>query len=225
MSTPIGPVTTRERALRRALPIFGVLVLGLGLWFVLELRRSLPPPVPDVGPAASVLPVPKPLPAFSLSDDAGQPFGRERLQGRWSFLFFGYTACPSICPITMGTLRDLHRTLASGSPSLDDAQYVFISVDPARDDSEGLRRYVHHFDPEFIGAAGEAEQLHRLADAIGVFYRRTPGGSETSYDFDHTASVLLIDPDASLHAVFSPPIDPEAAAEAFRAIRRATATR
>jgi protein SCO1/2 len=198
----------------------GVAVLALGLWFVAEVRRSLPPPRPEVGPAATVLPVPKPLPEFTLVGDGGEPFTRERLEGRWSFLFFGYASCPSICPITMGSLRDLKHELESGSPPVEDAQVVFVSVDPERDDPETLHRYVRHYDPEFVGAAGEPAELERLTRALGVFHERTPGGTETSYDFDHTASVLLVDPDASLHAVFSPPLEPVAAAEAFRAIRQ-----
>jgi len=199
----------------------GLAALLIGVWFVQELRRSAPPPRPDVGPAATLLPVPKPLPDFALSDDGGQPFTREQLEGHWSFLFFGYTACPSICPITMGTLRELQQDLSAGSPPIDDARVVFISVDPARDDPESLRRYVRHFDPDFMGAGGEATELERLTRELGVFHERTPGGSEASYDFDHTASVMLVNPQANLHAVFGPPIDPVAAAEAFRAIRRA----
>jgi protein SCO1/2 len=227
MPAPAPPSTTTSidpspsaRRLRWGLRVAGVLALVFGVWFVLELRRALPEPVPDVGPAATVLPVPKPLPEFTLSDEAGLPFTRDRLEGRWSFLFFGYTSCPSICPITMGTLRDLRQELLSGVPPLDDAQFVFVSVDPERDDREALERYVHHYDPTFVGAAGEADELARLTAAIGVFHERAAGGSEDRYDFDHTASVLLVDPEAKLHAVFSPPIDPADAAEAFRAIRQ-----
>jgi len=222
MSTPIDPAESHRR-LRWGLRIAGLAVLVLGLWFARELQRSLPPPRPDVGPAATVLPVPKPLPPFSLVDDAGEPFTRARLEGRWSFLFFGYTQCPSICPITMGTLRDLRRELASGTPPHEDDAYVFVSVDPERDDPASLRRFVHHFDPTFVGATGQAPELDRLAGAMGVFHERAAGGTEERYDFDHTASILLVDPEARLHAVFSPPIDPEAAAEAYRAIRRIAA--
>jgi protein SCO1/2 len=219
MSTPIGPHTAQSRRLRWGLRVAGVAVLALGIWFVGEVRRSLPPSPPEVGPAATVMPVPKPLPAFTLTDDAGEPFTRERLEGHWSFLFFGYTACPSVCPITMEILRELHQELVSGSPPLDDARFVFISIDPARDGSAALHRYVHHFDPTFVGAAGEPAELEKLTRALGVFHERVPGGTETRYDFDHTASVLLVDPDGSLYAVFSQPIDPSEAAEAFRAIR------
>ncbi|HKJ25554.1 MAG TPA: SCO family protein [Myxococcota bacterium] len=221
MSTPIGPQAEQSRRIRWALRIAGAAVVVLGLWFVSEVRRSLPPQAPEVGPAATVLPVPKPLPTFTLTDDAGEPFTRERLEGHWSFLFFGYASCPSICPITMATLRDLRHELVTGSPPLDDAQVVLVSIDPDRDDPATLHHYVHYFDPTFVGATGEPAEIDRLTRALGVFHQRTPGGSDDDYDFDHSASVLLVDPDASLHAVFSPPIDPAAAAEAFRAIRKA----
>lgn len=219
MSTPIGPHAAQNRRLRWALRIGGVALLALGIWFVAEVRRSLPPSPPEVGPAATVLPVPKPLPEFTLTDDAGEPFTRESFEGHWSFVFFGYTACPSICPITMGTLRELRQALLAGSPPVDDERIVFISIDPARDDPAALKRYVHHFDPTFVGAGGDPADLDRLTRALGVFHERVPGGTATRYDFDHTSSVLLVNPEAALYAVFSQPIEPEDAAEAFRAIR------
>jgi protein SCO1/2 len=194
--------------------------LGLGLWFVLEARRALPPPAPAVGSAATLLPVPTPLPEFQLVDDGGEPFARERLAGRWSFLFFGYAHCPSICPMTLSTMRDMHRELSAGDPAYADTQYVFVSVDPERDSPEALRRYVQHFDPDFVGATGDREEIARLTRELGVFHERVPGESTEEYDFDHTVSLLLVDPEARLHAVFSPPIDPLEAADAFRAIRR-----
>lgn len=217
----IGPTPSQDPRLRMAVRLVLLGIAVVGIWFIRELRDAAPPPRPQVGSAATVLPVPKPLPDFRLTGDDGAPFARESLEGSWSFVFFGYTNCPSICPLTLGAMRDLHGDLATGSPPLDDTQWVFISVDPARDDPERLQTYVRHFDPAFRGAMGEPDQLERLTRELGVFHQRTPGGSEAAYDFDHTASLLLIDPDAQLHAVFSPPIDPAAAADAFRAIRRA----
>jgi protein SCO1/2 len=194
--------------------------LALGIWFFQAARVSAPPPAAELGSAATLLPVPKPLPAFQLVDDGGEPFARERLEGRWSFLFFGYTHCPSICPTTLAALRDLRHELSGGTPAYDDAQYVFVSVDPERDAPEALRRYVRHFDETFLAATGDPEELGRLARELGVFNERMPGASETEYDFDHSASLLLVDPEARLHAVFSPPLDPLQAADAFRSIRR-----
>ena len=220
MPTPIANAPGQSGAFRWGFRAVAIAALLAGLWFVQEVRRSLPPPRPEVGSAATLLPVPKPLPEFTLVDQSGAPFGRERLEGRWSFLFFGYTHCPSICPITLGSMRDLRRDLVNGDPAIADAQFVFVSVDPARDAPGTLRTYIEHFDPTFVGASGEAEELGRLTRELGVFHERTPGGTEEAYDFDHTASLLLVDPNAELYAVFSPPVQPEDAAEAFRAIRQ-----
>jgi len=219
MSNPAEAPAPRRLA-RLGVRAVALAALGLGIWFVLEVRRALPPPAPQVGSAATLLPVPKALPEFRLVDDGGEPFARERLAGRWSFLFFGYAHCPSICPMTLGIMRDMHRELSAGDPAYGDTQYVFVSVDPERDAPDALRRYVRHFDPGFVGATGDREELGRLTRELGVFHQRTPGGSVEQYDFDHTASLLLIDPEAQLRAVFSPPIDPLEAADAFRAIRR-----
>lgn len=218
MTTPIGPGPSERRLLRWSFRIAGLTVLILGLWFVHEIRRSLPPEPPEVGSAATVLPVPKPLPEFSLVDQSGAPFRRDRFEGHWSFVFFGYTHCPSICPITLGTMRDLRGLLQADEPATE-AEFVFVSIDPERDGPETLAAYLRHFDPAFTGASGEAEELATLTDALGVFHERSPGGTQETYDFDHTSSLLLVDPNAELYAVFSPPVEPEAAAEAFRAIR------
>lgn len=215
----LGPAPNQHPAMRLGVRVVAVLVAVAGVWFVRELLDAVPPAPPEVGAAATLLPVAKPLPDFALVDEAGQPFTRDALAGRWSFLFFGYTNCPSICPLTLADMRDLRRELRGGDPAVD-AQWVFVSVDPERDSPERIARYVHQFDPDFRGAMGSPEELRRLTSAVGVFHERTPGGSDEAYDFDHTASLLLVDPDAELHAVFSPPIDPPAAAEAYRAIRR-----
>ena len=96
-----------------------------------------------------------------LQDHHGRAFTRERLDGVWTFLFFGYTHCPDICPSTLATLRRVERDLPAHPPI--PRQHVLVSVDPARDTVEHLARYVAAFGPEFLGVTGPDGELARLA--------------------------------------------------------------
>lgn len=204
--------------------IAGVAVsaLVLAAWFAIALSRAAPPRAFDAGPAASVLSVPRPLPSFALTDQDGRPFDTSRLEGRWSFLFFGYTFCPDVCPITLGVFRDVRELLeeSGDAHALDGVQFVFVSVDPERDTPERLAEFVPYFHPDFIGVTGAEDELERLTSALGIHHAKAEGGTERDYLVDHSTAVMLIDPERRLHAVFSRPHDPDAIAAAFLKIRR-----
>lgn len=155
----------------------------------------------------------RPLPEFSLIDQDGTPFGRERFQGHWTYLFFGYTHCPDICPTTLSVLKQAMHGLDTQHEN-ETAQVVFVSVDPERDSPARLGEYTRYFDPRFIGATGDAEGLKQLAASLGIVFAKLPAtdGNPADYLMDHGASILLIGPDASLRAVFSPPFVPDALA-------------
>jgi protein SCO1/2 len=146
----------------------------------------------------------KPLPEFALSDHAGKPFNTSRLRGQWSVLFFGYTHCPDICPITLSTMKEVLDTLTPKLPNLD-LNVVFISVDPARDTLEHLGQYVTYFDKRFIGVTGSETELNKLAQGLGVVYISPKAPTTSDYLVDHSAQLLLVDPDGALHAVLSAP--------------------
>lgn len=156
-----------------------------------------------------VLPEPRRIPAFTLTDQHGERFGPDQLGGHWSLLFFGFTHCPDICP---GTLFDLARVSAglreADAAAADRVQVVFVSVDPERDDAGRLRDYVDYFDPDFIAVTGPHQQLEPLTRTLGIAYRIEPHEpSAERYNVDHSASVLLLDPAGRLHGVFPAPHD------------------
>lgn len=196
-------------------------VIAATAWFLIALVRAVPPPALDVGDTATVLRVPLPVDDFTLTDHEGNDFDQSRLEDHWSFLFFGYTSCPAVCPMTLGNLSDVKK-LVDGDPDAAGVkvQFVFVSVDPERDSTERLKTFVPYFNPEFIGATGTPEQLETLTESLGIYHHQEPGGSERDYLVDHTTSVILIDPERRLHAIFPAPHDPGAVAEAFRLIRR-----
>jgi len=180
-------------------------------WYTM---RSEAPPVLA---HATLFNAPRPLPEFELVDHAGRRFDRERLQGRWHFLFFGFTHCPDVCPTTLATLAGVRAVLrdlpASARPGV-----VLVSVDPARDTPEALARYVPHFDPEFVGVTGAAAAIAALTKEIGVAVVMGEPGDDGEYTVDHTAALFLVDPDGAWTAVFGTPHSVDTIARDYRAI-------
>ncbi len=153
--------------------------------------------------SATLLQPPRPLPAFELQRENGAAVGRADLAGDWSLVFFGFTHCPDICPATMETLAAVKRTLErEGEPV---PRVILASVDPERDDPGTLSDYVHYFDPAFQGLTGSPEAMEALASSLGIVSARIPLGDGEGYTVDHSAAVLLIDPEVRLHAVFGAP--------------------
>ena len=165
---------------------------------------------------ATVLSPPRPLPPLALVDQNSQPFDVARLRGRWSFVFFGFTSCPDVCPVTMTALAATSKQLATLPEQLR-PQVVMISVDPERDTPERLADYVKAFDPSFVGATGTKEEIDEFALRMGVAAAKRPieGGS---YSVDHTTSLFLVDPDGALRALFSAPHVPQQIADDYRRI-------
>lgn len=197
------------------LALIGALALGAGLWLGQLLTREAAPPPLEI--SGILLPEPRAIEDFTLVDQDGRRFGPERFKDRWSFLYFGYTYCPDVCPTTLADLAELERRLEQQGLSAD-TTYWLISVDPRRDTPERLGDYAGYFHPEFRGATGSDDQLGRLARQLGVMYR-VPNNPETEdYAVDHSSAVILVDPAGRLHAVFTAH-DPDALAADFAEIR------
>lgn len=162
-------------------------------------------------------PNPKQVQAFQAIDHTGKEFGVEQLRGKWSFLFFGYTHCPDICPITLAVLARVQQEIdaAGGEP----VQTVFVSVDPERDTPGQLARYVQYFDRRFIGLGGTPEQVQGLTAQLGIPFRHDAPSADGSYLVDHSASVFLLDPQGRLLSVFPAPHEAAGIVARFREIR------
>ena len=157
----------------------------------------------------------RPLPEFALTDHTGRAYTRRDLEETWTLLFFGYTHCPDVCPITLATMAasvDAIAALGGEAPRV-----VFVSVDPERDAPGHLRGYVTVFREDFLGVTGPHEELRKLTRALGVAYARN--GDGPGYLVEHSAALLLVNPKAELQAVFTPPHEPDAMARDMVAIR------
>jgi protein SCO1 len=206
---PAGPVL---------LALLGVVVLGATL-----VARQGPGPAPGWANAppelrAILWPEPIPVGPFELTDQHGRSFGPERLQGRWSFLFFGYLQCPDVCPMAMHVLRDYRKALLAAQPGTPH-QVVFVSVDPEYDRPAQIAAYLDYFDPEFIGLSGSAEALAELAGPLAIkYYEFVDEHGRRS--IDHTSSIMIVDPEGRVMGAFPPPQHPARMVAQFQALRR-----
>lgn len=161
----------------------------------------------------TLLPDHKLLSPVKLIDQDGKLFTLDRLKGRWTLLVIGYTACPDVCPTMMATFREIDKIFSAGNskPIVD---FMFVSVDPQRDTPEHIGNYVRFFNPRFLGATGDETALRTLTGQMGLSYNRAEGQSSAmGYMIDHSASIVLIDPDVGWKAIFTPPHDPQTIAD------------
>jgi protein SCO1/2 len=186
---------------------------GFSLW---KLRQEGPA---EMTAALRILPEPRVLADFDLVDQDGEPFSLQRLNGKWSLLFFGFTHCPDVCPSALYDLHQVNQAVAGAGGNKAAYQVIFVSVDPERDSPQRLKDYVDYFDPDFLAVTGSPEQLAALSKQIGVAYRIEPHepGNE-NYTVDHSASVMLTDPRGRLHGVFPAPHDADKMARDLKAL-------
>ncbi len=203
--------------------ILGIFVAVLAVIGGAVLGNSLlrPAPEPPEPPEISgiYLPQARTLPEFELIHQTGRSLTNADLTGYWTFVYFGYTYCPDACPLTLAQLNVVDHQLKQRQAA-QKVNYLLISVDPQRDTPERLAEYTAFFNPQFQGATGEEEQLAQLAQAIGVFYRvpENPEDPER-YLVDHSSTVLVINPDGALQAIFTPPQHADTMSAEFDLIR------
>ncbi len=179
-----------------------IILLGLvALLAGVSLSMKGPAPRPTV--SALWLEQPRPLPEFALIDQQGQRFDRARLEGRWSLIFVGYTSCPDVCPTTMADLARVYPKLEQALGA-DPVQVILLSVDPARDPPEKLGQYVEFFRPGFLAVTGDHAQLYPFTQSLGLVYALVDNPSGGEYLVDHSADLVLINPEGAIEAFFRP---------------------
>jgi protein SCO1/2 len=167
-----------------------------GFWLAQQLDRGSPRLA-----SGTWLPQPKAVADFRLVDTAGREFTRAQLRGAPTLVFFGFTHCPDVCPMTLLKLAQIRKSAAVAG-----LRVLFVSVDPQRDTPAALGLYVHAFDPSFEGLTGDPKTINALAANFGVAVNRVElaGGD---YTMDHSAVVFLLDSSARIAAIFTPPFD------------------
>lgn len=141
----------------------------------------------------------KSLMEFTL-DTAQGPLKKEALIGKWTFVMFGYTHCPDVCPTTLTRAKGVYKLLKQTA----DSQVLFVSADPLRDEPSRLGKYVGYFDSEFIGATTTHDKLFPFAQNLLLPYGIIAKKVSDDYAVSHSASIALINPQGRLHAHFKP---------------------
>lgn len=157
---------------------------------------------------------------FQLTDQHGEKFDNQSLNGKWSFVFFGYTFCPDICPTTLAVLTAMQKQLQHAPEIWSDTQVVFVSVDPERDTQEILANYMDFFNKEFYAVTGSRSEIDKLTRQFGAGYIIEPETSPGHYLVSHTGAIFLTDSQGALVASFSMPHDPGLIASLYRQIRK-----
>ena len=136
---------------------------------------------------------------FTLLSSNNQYVSLEDFQGKVVLMFFGFTACPDTCPLTLSKLKQVMARLDQKKP----VQQLFITVDPKRDNPEQLKSFLSTFNLNIIGLTGTEEEILHVAELYGSAYIKNPTiNSETSYLMIHTGYVYLIDQQGQVRAIY-----------------------
>lgn len=153
------------------------------------------------------------LDAFALVDENGNTFTEANLAGSWNFLFFGFTSCPDICPLTMSELEQFYAGLSEDERS--QARVIMVSVDPMRDDSAAMAGYVDAFHTDFVGLTGNINVIANLASQFFIAHSKPVMQSHneqhvqpdsSDYLIEHSGHLAIVNPDGKFAAVLRPPI-------------------
>ena len=158
---------------------------------------------------------PRQLADFKLIDDTSKIFLPEKFAGKWNILFFGFTYCPDICPLTMKQMSDVKESLGEYS---DNLRVLLVSVDPDRDKPENLRQYLDNFDKNFKGLTGEIDQIYKFSTQVNAPFFPVVNSPEQNYTVDHSGSLVLISPEAKYAGFFRAPHDTDKITKALASL-------
>ena len=190
---------------------------GIGL---LEAQKFLDDPsarAPETQ-AVTLFPQARPLPPFSLQQSDGTQLVPGELQGHWTVVFIGFTFCPDVCPTTLAELAQAQRQWED-LPEAVRPRVLFVSVDPERDTPERAGEYAAAFHPDILAATADIPALEAFTRSLSlVFMKVAPpeGFPDSQYTIDHSGSLAVLDPQARMAGVISPPFDPAAIAADLR---------
>lgn len=168
-------------------------VLGIGAAFLIlsGANRTFRYAVPQSEPI--------PVADFTLTTANGEKHSLNEFRGKVVLLFFGYTHCPDVCPMTLTHLQNAMQSLG---PASKDVQVLMVTVDPERDTPERMAKYVRAFDPRFIGLSGTPGEIAGLAQRTGIFYQHAAPDVSGNYAVEHYAGVLTLDRQGRLRGIF-----------------------
>ncbi len=149
--------------------------------------------------------------SFALTDQDGKTVKDSDFAGKYRLIYFGYTFCPDVCPVSMQRLMQGYRLFEKANPAAAARlQPIFISVDPERDTPPALKQFVGNFHPKLIGLTGTPEQIAAVAKGYAVYYRKAGEPGAKDYLMDHSDVSYLMGPDGAPIALVPQDGKPEA---------------
>lgn len=167
-------------------------------------------------PAKTDLGAATPGGAFTLTSHTGATVSDTDFRGRYMLVYFGYSACPDVCPLELQKLTSALLNLEEEGYDTTPIQPIFISVDPERDSPEELAGYVPQFHPRLIGLTGTPEAIAELAKGYRVYYRKVDTGSAMGYLMDHLSVIFLMGKDGQYERLFTSRDTPESIEEGLK---------
>jgi protein SCO1/2 len=228
-------LTPKRTTALLAFLFFDVLVvIALIVLFQIQGDRKSEAALREIG--VTIYPEARMLSDFRLLDQQGEFFTKADLQGRWNLVFFGFTNCPDICPITMAELGQFYAGLDSSED--EKPRVILVTVDPEEDNPESMAAYLENYGKEFIGLSGDPEQIAQLAAELYVGYggvvkaevdsishehdgpRVEDEAVQGNYIIEHSAHIAVINPQGDYYAVMRAPHRDQDLIKAFRMLTR-----
>ena len=218
MSVPEKTPALEKKGIMPALAIMS-LILGLAAfigWQTYSNKSAVSPSLQEQLNEQGAFKFPQ---AINITDvpfinEEGDVVGKENNLGKWSFLFFGYTFCPDVCPTTLAVMQQTWVKLNPAQQAK--TQIVLVSVDTERDTPEQLKTYMDYFDPSFTSFTGKPASLRSFAAQLNAVYakveRQNAEGEvdpELGYLMDHSANIAILDPNGNYYGFIKPPFSPK----------------
>ncbi|MEZ4503424.1 MAG: SCO family protein [Dehalococcoidia bacterium] len=160
--------------------------------------------------AAIQIESPQAMPDIRLTTASGQSWALSESDAEVTAVYFGYTHCPDVCPLTMSELAAARDAMPEDRQA--EFQVVMVTVDPARDTPEVMDTYVHHFDDSFIGLSGTEDEVAGVMQGWGILAQREDVEGSASYFMSHPAGVNVVDADGRIRLLIPIGVDPKAIA-------------
>jgi len=134
----------------------------------------------------------------TLNEKGGTPASLSDYRGKVVVMYFGYASCPDVCPTSLAVIGSAMKSLSENEQA--DVQGLFISVDPERDNGEGLKKYAQYFHKNFVGITGTPEEIQKVSRQYGSYFAKVDSDSALSYLVDHTSTTFIIGRDGKFVA-------------------------
>lgn len=205
-----------------AFVVFDLIAITIFLLFFLRPESATIAGAETHFPGVTIYPEAIALSDFQLLDQQANEFHLADFRGAWTLVFFGFTSCPDVCPLTLAELQKFYRTL-QGTEYADDTRVILVSVDPARDSPAVMADYLQQFNEEFIGLTGAAETIAQLAKELYISHseisQQHEGHVAEPEVIAHSAHIAVMNPEGKYHSVIWAPHEDSKLTAAYQFIR------